>query len=98
MRPADLRTAGAAAAATALGACALSPVYAAGDSLLLVLAVVLVVVAGGLLLRVGGPALWARATQDRPVPGRVSAAGVVLVPVGQVFLVVCLLTAMYAPG
>jgi hypothetical protein len=98
MRPADLRTAGAAAAATALGACALSPVYAAGDWLLPVLAVVLVVLAGGLLLRVGGPALWARATQDRPVPGRVSAAGVVLVPAGQVFLVACLLTAMYAPG
>jgi transglutaminase-like putative cysteine protease len=98
MRPGDLRTAGAAATATVLGSSALAPVYAAGDWLLPVLAVVLVVLAGGLLLRVGGPALWARATQGRPAPGRVSAAGVLLVPVGQAFLVVCLLTAMYAPG
>jgi transglutaminase-like putative cysteine protease len=94
----DRRTAGAAAAATALGAFALSPVYASRAWLPPVLAVVLVVLAGGLLLRAGGPALWARATPGRPAPGRLSAAGVVLVPFGQLFLVVCLLTAMYAPG
>ena len=94
----DRRTAGAAAAATVLGAFALSPVYASRAWLPPVLAVVIVVLAGGLLLRAGGPALWARATPGRPAPGRLSAAGVVLVPFGQLFLVVCLLTAMYAPG
>jgi transglutaminase-like putative cysteine protease len=95
---ADLRTAVAAGLATVLGALALTPVYASGAWVPPVLAVVLVVLAGGLLLRVGGPALWQRFTGGRPVPGRVAALGVVLVPVGQLFLLLCLLTARFAPG
>jgi hypothetical protein len=93
----DRRVAGAAALATALGAFALSPVYSSGAWRLPVLAVVALVLAGGLLMRTGGPALWARATQGRPVPARLAALGVVLVPVGQLYLVLCLLTASFAP-
>ncbi|MCW2533640.1 MAG: Transglutaminase-like enzyme predicted cysteine protease [Blastococcus sp.] len=98
MSGADVRSAGAAALATVLGACALTPVFSSAAWLLPVVAVVLVVLAGGLLLRVGGPALWARLASGRPVPGRVGALGVALVPVGQLLLVFALLTARYAPG
>jgi transglutaminase-like putative cysteine protease len=94
---ADVRSAGAAALATLLGACALTPVYSSLGWLLPVVSVVLVVLAGGLLLRVGGPALWARVAAGRPVPVRVLAVGVALVPVVQLLLVLCLLTARYAP-
>jgi hypothetical protein len=94
----DVRTAGVAALATLLGACALSPVFASGAWLPPVLAVVLVVLAGGLLMRAAGPVLWARRTHGRPVSDRLSAAGVILVPLGQLFLLLCLLTACYAPG
>jgi transglutaminase-like putative cysteine protease len=97
MSGADVRSAGAAALATLLGACALTPVYSSLGWLLPVVSVVLVVLAGGLLLRVGGPALWARVGAGRPVPWRVAAAGVALVPVVQLLLVLCLLTARYAP-
>lgn len=97
MSEADVRSAGAAALATLLGACALTPVFSSAAWLLPVLAVVLVVLAGGLLLRVGGPALWARLGQGRPVPRRLGALGVALVPLGQLVLVLCLLTARYAP-
>ncbi|TFV81426.1 DUF3488 and transglutaminase-like domain-containing protein, partial [Blastococcus sp. CT_GayMR16] len=98
MNAADVRSAGAAATATVLGACALTPVFSSAAWLLPVVAVVLVVLAGGLLLRVGGPALWARLTHGRPVPGRIAALGVALVPAGQLFLVLSLLTARYSPG
>jgi transglutaminase-like putative cysteine protease len=94
---ADVRSAVAAALATLLGACALTPVFSSAAWLLPVLAVVLVVLAGGLLLRVGGPALWARIGHGRPPPGRLAAVGVALVPVGQLLLVLSLLTARYAP-
>ena len=97
MTGADVRSACAAAAATLLGACALRPVYASLGWLLPVVSVVLVVLAGGLLLRVGGPALWARFAGDRPVRGALAAAGVALVPVVQLLLVLALLTARYAP-
>jgi transglutaminase-like putative cysteine protease len=98
MNGADLRAAGAAALATLLAACALTPVFASLAWLLPVVAVVLVVLAGGLLMRVGGPALWARIGGGRPVPGRVAVVGVALVPLGQLFLVLALLTARYAPA
>jgi transglutaminase-like putative cysteine protease len=94
----DVRAAVAAAAASALGACALTPVFSSAGWALPVLAAVLVVLAGGLLLRLGGTALWSRLTSGRPVPDRLATAGVALVPVGQLFLVLCLLTARYAPG
>jgi hypothetical protein len=94
----DLRAAVAVALATLLGACALAPVYSSPAWLPPVLAVVLVVLAGGLLLRTGGPAGWARVTAGRPLPGVVAGAGVALVPVGQLLLLTCLLTALFAPG
>ena len=96
MSAADVRASLAAAVATMLGACALTPVYSSAGWMLPVLAVVLVVLAGGLLLRLGAPAVWARALPGRPVPRRLAAVGVVLVPAGQLLLVLCLLTARYA--
>jgi hypothetical protein len=98
MNGADVRSAAAAALATVLGACALTPVYSSLAWVLPVVSVVLVVLAGGLLMRVGGPALWARLADGRPVPGRLAAVGLVLVPLGQLVLVLALLTARYAPG
>jgi hypothetical protein len=97
----DVRAAGAAGAAalaTLLGACALSPVYASAAWVPPVVAVVLTVLAGGLLLRVGGPALWSRLAPNRPVPARLATAGVALVPVGQLYLLLCVLTALFASG
>ncbi len=97
MSGADVRSAGVAALATLLGACALTPVFSSPAWLVPVVAVVLVVLAGGLLLRVGGPALWSRLAGGRPLPARVGALGVALVPAGQLALVLALLTARYAP-
>ena len=94
----DLRAGVAAAAATFLGSFALVPVYASAAWVAPVLAVIVVVLAGGLLMRVGGPALWNRLRPGQPVPDRLSALGVALVPAGQLFLVLCLLTARYAPA
>ncbi|WP_448623864.1 transglutaminase family protein [Geodermatophilus sp. URMC 64] len=93
----DIGSALAAAAATLLGAFALEPVYATGGWFAPVLATVVVVLAGGLLLRTAGPALWVRLAGDRPVPSRLAAFGVPLVPIGQLALVCCLLTALFAP-
>ena len=101
MSGADVRRAGAAAAGHAAGRLRADP------GLLLRrlaaarwLAVVLVVLAGGLLLRVGGPALWARAdaAAGRCPRRLVRAAGSRWCPLGQLFLVLCLLTARYAPA
>ncbi len=83
----DRRTAGAAAAATALGSLALLPVFTSSAWLRPVLSVVLGVWGGGLLLRRGGPALWQRAAPGRPVPRPVAAAGRAAVPVAQLLLV-----------
>ena len=93
----DIDSALAAAGATLLGALALTPVFASGDWFPPGLATVVVVLAGGLLLRSAGPVLWARLSGDRPVPSRLGALGVPLVPIGQLALVGCLLTALYAP-
>jgi transglutaminase-like putative cysteine protease len=94
----DIRASGTAALATLLGACALVPVFTSAAWLPPVLAVVLTVLAGGLLLRVGGPALWARMAPGRPAPERLAAVGVALVPIGQLVLLGCVLTALYAPA
>ena len=94
----DIGSATAAAVATLLGAFALKPVYATGAWFAPVLATVVVVLAGGLLLRAAGPALWTRFAGDRPVPSRLGGLAVPLVPIGQIVLVACLLTALYAPG
>lgn len=98
MSEVDVRSAVAAAVATVLGAAALTPVFTSGAWLMPVLAVVLTVLAGGLLLRAGGASLWASVTRGR-APGPVaSALGVVLVPVGQLALLLAVLTALFAPG
>lgn len=94
----DVRTAVTAAVATLLGALALRPVFATGRWFPPALAAVLVVLAGGLVLRGGGPALWARLSRGRPVPERVAAVGVILVPLAQLALLAGLLSALYAPG
>jgi hypothetical protein len=97
MTRADRRAAAAAAAATLLGAASLLPVFTTTAWFRPVLSVVLVVWGGGLALRTGGPALWQRLAPGRPVPGALAAAGVVLVPLAQLALVLCVLTVFYAP-
>ena len=94
----DLGCAVVAAVATLLGALALVPVYSSWAWLPPVAASVVVVLAGGLLLRATGPALWAAVAGGRPVPAVLGGVGVVLVPVGQLLLLACLLTALYAPA
>jgi TgpA N-terminal domain/Transglutaminase-like superfamily len=98
MNDGDVRSAVAAAGATFLGAAALTPVFTSGAWLAPVLAVVLTVLAGGLLLRTGGPSLWAALTRRRPPGAAVSAFGVALVPAGQLLLLLAVLTALFAPG
>jgi hypothetical protein len=98
MNAQDLRSAAAAAVATVLGSFALKPVYASGRWFPPVLAAVLVVFAGGLLLRGLGPALWERVGRGRPVPDRLAGLGVVAVPLGQLALLACLFSALYAPS
>ncbi len=97
MNPQVLGTAVAAACATLLGSLALVPVFSSAAWLLPVAAAVLVVLAGGLLLRAAGPAVWTSLTDGRPVPGGAGRAGAALVPVGQLLLLTCLLTALYSP-
>jgi hypothetical protein len=97
MTPDDRRAALAAAAATLLGSAALLPVFTTTAWVRPVLTVVLAVWAGGLLLRRGGPALWQRGAPGQRVPRLLSVAGVVLVPLVQLGLVLCVLTVFYAP-
>ena len=94
----DVRAAGAAAAATLLGAAALTPVYTSPAWLAPVVAVILVVLAGGLLFRAVGAAAWARLTRGRALPDQWRTLGAGLVPVGQVALLLCVLTALFAPA
>ncbi|TYP88322.1 transglutaminaseTgpA domain-containing protein [Blastococcus xanthinilyticus] len=92
MSATDVRTPVVAALATLLGAGALAPVFTTGAWLPPVVAVIAAVLAGGLLMRAAGARLAARTA----VPHPLAAAGVVLVPVGQLFLVACVLTATFA--
>ncbi|MGY1707074.1 transglutaminaseTgpA domain-containing protein [Geodermatophilus sp. SYSU D00697] len=94
----DAGTTLAAAAATGLGAFALVPVFTDRSWLPPVLAAVAVVAVGGLFLRAAGAALEARLFADRPVPSAWAALGVPLVPLGQLALLGCLLTALFAPA
>ncbi|MGY1813192.1 transglutaminase family protein [Blastococcus sp. SYSU D00820] len=94
----DAGTTLAAAAATLLGAVALSPVFTAGGWFPPVLAAVAVVAAAGLVLRAAGAVLWARVTAGRSEPPRWGALGVPLVPLGQLAALACLFTALFAPG
>ncbi|MGY1666274.1 transglutaminase TgpA family protein [Geodermatophilus sp. SYSU D00696] len=90
-------TALAAAVATALGTCALAPVFTRPAWLPPALAAVTVVALTGLALRAAGPALWAWASGGRPLPARTAAAGVPLVPLAQLAVLTCLMTALFAP-
>jgi transglutaminase-like putative cysteine protease len=98
MNDQDVRSAASAAVATLLGAAALTPVYSSAAWLTPVMAVVLTVLAAGLLLRAGGAVLHARLTGGRAPSPALSAVGVALVPVGQLALVLCVLTALFAPA
>ncbi|SFK61348.1 transglutaminaseTgpA domain-containing protein [Geodermatophilus ruber] len=94
----DAGTTLAAAVATALGTLALVPVFAGRSWLPPVLAAVAVVAAGGLALRAAGSLLWAGLSGGRPVPALWGGLGVLLVPLGQLALLACLLTALFAPA
>jgi len=83
MRRPDVRTAVAAAAATLLGALALSPVFSSGSWVRPVVGAVLVVLVTGLALRYAGEAIAARAFPRRAVPPLWASLGTVLVPAGQ---------------
>jgi transglutaminase-like putative cysteine protease len=97
MNPRDLGSSLVAAVAVLLGSLALVPVFASAAWMPTAAAAVVVTLAGGLLLRAGGPPVWAGLTGGRPAPRAVRALGVAAVPVGQLFLLCCLLTALYAP-
>jgi transglutaminase-like putative cysteine protease len=79
----DVRTPVAAAAATVLGALALSPVLSSAAWVRPVVGAVLVVLLTGLALRAAGTAVTVRAFPDRPVPAAAAVLGTVLVPAGQ---------------
>ena len=93
----DAGTTLAAAAATALGALALVPVFTDGDWLPPVLAAVVAVAAGGLLLRVAGAAVAERLAGDRPEPAWWTALVSLAVPFGQLVVLACVLTGLFAP-
>jgi hypothetical protein len=95
VRHPDVRTSLAAAAATALGALALSPVFSAGDWVRPVLAAVVVVLLSGLALRYAGEAIAARAFPGRAVPPLWAALGTVLVPAGQLAALTAYLTGRF---
>nr|WP_239520315.1 transglutaminase domain-containing protein [Blastococcus saxobsidens] len=76
-----------------MGAFALTPVFSSTAWVLPVAAVVAVVLAGGLLLRGAGQGL----SQGRATAWPAERLGTLLVPVGQVALVLCVLTALFAP-
>ncbi|MDK3255991.1 transglutaminaseTgpA domain-containing protein [Blastococcus capsensis] len=90
---ADVRTSVLAALATLLGSLALSPVFTSGAWFPPVLAVVAAVLAGGLVLRRAA----AHLTRSPTAPRAVGAVSTLLVPVGQLLLVACVLTAAFAP-
>ncbi|MGY2004640.1 transglutaminase family protein [Blastococcus sp. SYSU DS1024] len=93
MTATDVRTPVAAAAATLLGALALSPVFTSRAWVPPVVTVVVAVLAGGLALR----AALARFAGDRAGSRPVEVLGPVVVPVGQLVLVACVLTAVFVP-
>ncbi len=95
--PRDGATSLAAAGATALGTLALVPVFTRPAWLPPALAAITVVALTGLALRGAGPALWAWASGGRTVPARAVAAGVPLVPLGQLAALTALMTVLFAP-
>ena len=97
MNPRELASAVGAAVATLLASLALVPVFSSTAWLPPVAAAVVVVLAGGILLRAAGPAGWSALTGGRAVPTWIRGTGVAAVPAGQLLLLTCLLTALYAP-
>ncbi len=95
MRHPDVRTSVAAAAATLLGALALSPVFSSGSWVRAVGAAVVVVLLSGLALRYTGEAIAARAFPGRPVPPFWAALGTMVVPAGQLAALAGYLTARF---
>jgi transglutaminase-like putative cysteine protease len=93
----DAGTTVAVAVATVLGSAALAPVFTDGSWFPPVFTVVAAVAATGLLLRSAGVALWAALSGDRPVPGLWGGLGIPLVPLGQLAVLVCVLTALFSP-
>ncbi len=93
----DAGTTLAAAVATALGTLALVPVFTDGDWRPPVLAAVVAVAAGGLLLRVAGAALADRLGPGGTAPGWWTTLGTLAVPFGQLVVLACVLTALFAP-
>ncbi|TFV52430.1 transglutaminase domain-containing protein, partial [Geodermatophilus sp. DF01-2] len=94
----DAGTALAAAAATALGTFALVPVFTTRDWLPPVLAAVVAVAGAGVLLRAAGAALPDRLAGDHPAPSWWTGLVGVGVPVGQLAVLACVLTALFAPA
>jgi transglutaminase-like putative cysteine protease len=90
-------TAMAAAVAVLLGSLALEPVFAALSWLPPVVLAVAAVALGGVALRAGAARLADRREPDRPLPAPVRAVGRALVPVGQLALVLVVLTRMFTP-
>ncbi|MGY2129357.1 transglutaminase TgpA family protein [Blastococcus sp. SYSU DS0617] len=95
----DVRTPVAAAAATLLGALALSPVLSSGTWVRPAVDAILVVLLTGLALRSAGQAIAARAFPRRPVPVPLAALGTALVPAGQLAALTGYLIARFtSPG
>jgi transglutaminase-like putative cysteine protease len=90
-------TAMAAAVAVLLGSLALEPVFAALSWLPPVVLAVAAVALGGVGLRAGAARLADRRESDRPLPAPVGALGRALVPVGQLALVLVVLTRVFTP-
>lgn len=95
MRHPDVRTSVAAAAATLLGALALTPVFSSAEWVRPVVPAVVVVLLSGLALRYAGEAIAARAFPGRPVPPLWAALGTLAVPVGQLTALAAYLTARF---
>ncbi len=99
MRRTDVRTPVAAAAATLMGALALSPVLSSGTWVRPVVDAVLIVLLTGLALRYAGEAVAVRAFPRRPVPPLLASLGTVLVPAGQLTALTGYLIARFtSPG
>ena len=91
---ADAATALAAGAAVLLGALALDPVFAARTWIPSVVLVVTVVTMGGIALRAGLARLL---DQDGPGAGLIAGLGRTAVPLGQLLLVIAVLTRVFTP-
>jgi transglutaminase-like putative cysteine protease len=90
-------TAAAAAVAVLLGSLALDPVFAARSWLPPVVLVVVAVAGGGVALRAGASRVLDLRGPDRPLPPLAARLGRTLVPLGQLALVLVVLTGIFVP-